>query len=219
MRTIAIIPALNEYQRLGAVINDACQYVDHIVVVDDGSQTPLKDHLKSDDRLTVLRHIINLGKGAALKTGVLWAKSNDYNTAVFIDADGQHAPREIPAMIDPIRRGQADIVFGVRKFHGSMPYMARLGNRFITKFLQLLYNIKVDDTQSGFRAIRLNSFDKICWQSPRYAVETEMIVNAGKHHLPYVQVPIETIYHDKYKGTTIIDGIRIMISMIAWRFL
>jgi len=219
MTKIAIIPALNEYQRLNAVISETYQHVDHIVVVDDGSRTPLKDHLKSDNRLTVLRHIINLGKGAALKTGVLWAKANDFSIAVFIDADGQHAPREIPAMIDPIRRGQADIVFGVRKFHGSMPYMARLGNRFITKSLQFLYKIKVDDTQSGYRAIRLNSFDKICWQSPRYAVETEMIVNAGKHKVPYAQVPIETIYHDKYKGTTIVDGIRIMINMIAWRFL
>lgn len=219
MKIIAIIPAFNEYTLLNGVIEKTLRYVNQVVVVDDGSREPLAHHLSTDARVKVLRHIINLGKGAALKTGVHWAKREGCDIAIFIDADGQHDPHEIPALLGPIIRGQADIVFGVRKFHGRMPFMARFGNLVLTKILQFMFRISVDDTQSGYRAIRLASFDKIAWKSPRYSVETEMIVNAGKHNVPYQQVPITTIYHDKYKGTTVIDGIRIMINMIAWRFL
>ncbi len=219
MKTIAVIPALNEFTLLNGVVEQTLRYVDQVVVIDDGSNEPLKDHLATDKRLKVLRHIINLGKGAALKTGVVWARREGYELAVFIDADGQHDPHEIPTLLEPIIRGQADIVFGVRRFHGRMPFMARFGNLALTKILKLMFRINIDDTQSGYRAIRLASFDKIAWKSPRYAVETEMIVNVGKHKVPYQQVPIATIYHDQYKGTTVIDGIRIMINMIAWRFL
>lgn len=219
MRTVAIIPALNEHERLVTVIQSASHFVDHVVIVDDGSKKPLAQYVQPNDHITFLRHAINLGKGAALKTGVVWAINQQFDTAIFIDADGQHDPREIPKLLEPISQGQADIVFGVRKFHGRMPLMARFGNIALTKVLRILYRIQVYDTQSGYRALRLSAFDKITWRSPRYAVETEMIVNTGKHQVPFAQVPIATIYHDKYKGTTVIDGIRIMIDMLTWRIL
>lgn len=219
MKTIAVIPAYNEHERLQGVISEVRSYVDHIVIIDDGSDELLEKHIQTDERVTLLRHIINLGKGAALKTGVVWAIENHFDAAVFIDADGQHDPKEVPTLLEPIIKGSADIVFGVRKFYGRMPFVARFGNMMLTKAMRILYRINVDDTQSGYRALRLSSFVKVSWLSPRYAVETEMIVNAGKHKVPFVQVPITTIYHDKYKGTTVVDGIRIMINLLAWRFL
>lgn len=219
MKKVAIIPAFNENRQLAEVVRQTMNYVDHTVVIDDGSKEPLEKNISSDSRLTVLRHMINLGKGAAMKTGILWAKKHGYDAAVFIDADGQHDPHEIPKLFSPILANQAAIVFGVRQFHGRMPLVSRLGNIVLTRAMQLLYRIQVDDTQSGFRAMNLSSFDQISWQSPRYAVETEMIVNTGKHHIPFKQVPITTIYHDKYKGTTVIDGIRIMINLFAWKIL
>jgi glycosyltransferase involved in cell wall biosynthesis len=154
-----------------------------------------------------------------MKTGVVWAKQQGYEVAVFIDADGQHDPNEIPKLLSPIHAQRAEIVFGVRKFHGRMPLVSRFGNIALTKAMQLLYRIQVDDTQSGFRGLKLSAWEKISWQSPRYAVETEMIVNTGKHRVAFEQVPISTIYHDKYKGTTVIDGIRIMINLFAWKIL
>lgn len=219
MRSVAVIPALNEYHHLSRVISETAPYVDHIVIIDDGSKEPLMIHLESHPKLSILRHSINLGKGAALKTGVLWALRQGFDAAVFLDADGQHDPNEIPLLLQPIIEGRSDIVFGVRQFHGKMPFVARLGNFALTKAVHLLYGIRVTDTQSGYRALRLSAFEKLAWHSPRYAVETEMIVNTGKQHLAYAQVPISTIYLDKYKGTTVIDGVRIMINMITWRFL
>lgn len=219
MKTIAIIPALNENQHLGSVVERSLKYVDMVLVVDDGSRKPLAQALPKSDHVHCVRHIINLGKGAALMTGVQWAKKNGFDLAVFIDADGQHRPEEIPSLLAPLVDGSADIVFGVRKFHSAMPFVARIGNTFLTRAVQILFGIKVSDTQSGYRTLRLSAADAIAWESPRYAVETEMIVNTGKHRIRYTEVPIETIYLDRYKGTTIIDGIRIFFSMITWRFL
>ncbi len=218
-KIVAIIPALNEYAKLSEVVEQVSKYVEEIIVVDDGSKRPLKDFLPSLPNLFTLRHKINLGKGAALKTGVEFAKIRKADFVVFIDADGQHNPAEIPALLTPLSNGKADIVFGVRKFHEKMPLVARLGNIFLTQISQLLFRIKVSDTQSGFRAININIYPKIVWRSPRYAVETEMIVNTGKARARFTEVPIQTIYHDKYRGTTILDGIRIFFNMIYWRFL
>lgn len=219
MTTVAIIPALNEHKQLQGVIEQARRHVDQVIVIDDGSRQPLSEHLPSWPNVTVRRHAINLGKGAAMKTGVTWARHHGIDAAVFIDADGQHDPNEIPQLLQPLISNSADIVFGVRQFHGRMPLVARIGNIVLTKALQWLYQVQVEDTQSGFRALRLSVWDQIAWRSPRYAVETEMIVNTGKHHVRYAQVPITTIYLDKYKGTTVIDGIRIMINMLAWKIL
>ena len=218
-KIVAVIPAFNEYTKLSGVIEQTLKYVEEIIVIDDGSKRPLKDFLPSLPNLFTLRHKINLGKGAALKTGVEFAKMRKADFVVFIDADGQHNPSEIPSLIAPLADDNVDIVFGVRKFHEKMPLVARLGNIFLTQISQLLFRIKVSDTQSGFRAININIYPKIVWRSPRYAVETEMIVNAGKVKARFAEVPIQTIYHDKYRGTTVLDGIRIFFNMIYWKFL
>lgn len=219
MKTIAVIPSFNEYQQIQKVVDAALTYVDAVVVVDDGSKHPLPDHLTTNTRLTVLRHEINLGKGAAMKTGVQFALNKHFEVVVFLDADGQHRPEEIPRLLEPIQANRADIVFGVRHFHHRMPLVAKMGNIFLSVMLGLLFRVRVSDTQSGFRAFRLAAYPQLAWESPRYAVETEMIVNVGKHHLRFAEVPIETIYLDKYKGTTVIDGIRIFLNMITWRIL
>jgi glycosyltransferase involved in cell wall biosynthesis len=219
MITYAIIPALNEHQTLQKVVDSCSHYVDQILVVDDGSKEPLADFLQDSQQLTVLRHKINLGKGAAMTTGVQYAQRHGAETAVFIDADGQHDPAEIPRLLEPLRSDQAEVVFGVRTFQKNMPLVARLGNTFLTEVLKLFFNINISDTQSGFRALKISAYPKIAWMSPRYAVETEMIVNAGKNKITYAQVPIATIYLDKYKGTTVIDGVRILLNIFKWRIL
>lgn len=219
MTTAAIIPALNEYEKLRGVVEDVLPYVDTVIVVDDGSRTPLANHLPQHPHLHVLRHEVNLGKGAALKTGVEFALRRKIEAVVFLDADGQHLPQEIPHLLEPIKQERADIVFGVRSFHRQMPLVAKIGNTFLTKAMALLFHVSVADTQSGFRAFRLAVYPQLLWQSDRYSVETEIIVNTGKHHLRFTEVPITTIYLNRYRGTTVIDGFRIFVHMIAWRFL
>lgn len=216
-KIVAVIPSFNESAKLVEVIHRTQPFVREIIIIDDGSDEPLKSQLPPISNLFVLQHKINLGKGAALTTGVEFAIQRKAEIAVFLDADGQHAPEEIPQLVAPILQGRTDFVLGVRRFHQKMPLIARLGNMFLSQALSILFGIRISDTQSGYRVFRLSLYQKLAWQSPRYAVETEMIVNAVKHGVRLAQVPIQTIYYDKYKGTTVIDGIRIFFNLLLWK--
>lgn len=217
MKVTAVIPAFNEFQTLSEVVLRSLPFVDRIIIVDDGSDTPLVQLLPSHDKLTVVRHRMNLGKGSALKTGVVMAMQGDEEAIVLLDGDGQHAPEEIPHLLAPLQEGRAEVVFGVRELDDRMPFVMRIGNQFFSLATKILFGIRVSDTQSGFRAFHRHVYQKIKWDSARYEVESEIIVNVGKARIPFVEVPIETIYRNKYKGTTIFDGIRIFVTMILWR--
>ena len=93
-----------------------------------------------------------------------------------------------------------------------------LGN-FINQVNNLLFGVKLSDTQSGYRALRAEAYKKIRWSSADYSLESEMIANLRKASLGYKEIPIKTIYPDKYKGTTIVDGVRIVLNMIWWRLI
>jgi len=134
----------------------------------------------------------------------------------LIDADGQHDPAEIPHFLKAL--DGADIVFGYRATNKSMPFVFRFGNSFINYVVFLIYGVKLRDTQCGYRAFTADAYRKIRWKARDYSMESEMIANAGKKKLAYAQVPIRTIYADRYKGTTVLDGIRIVFRILGWRF-
>ena len=98
-----------------------------------------------------------------------------------------------------------------------MPLVLRFGNWFISNVVRILYGIDLSDTQCGFRAFSGEAYKKIRWNASDYSMESEMISKAGKQKLKYVQIPIQTIYSDKYKGTTIVDGVKIVLNMIWWK--
>ena len=132
-----------------------------------------------------------------------------------MDADGQHEPKEIPRFLDALE--DKDIVFGYRKFSRNMPWVFRFGNKAINLITRILYGMNLRDTQCGYRAFTTDAYKKIRWNATDYSMESEMIAKAGRHHLKYAEIQIETIYGDKYKGTTAIDGIKIAIDMLFWR--
>ena|SRR3989338_9197049 len=212
---IAIIPAYNEEKHIEEIINRTKKYVTLVIAVDDGSSDSTYKKSRSAD--IILRHIVNLGKGAALKTGFLTAIKNKADIIVTLDADGQNNPEDIPKFIEALERHNADIIVGARKFNKNMPIVFRLGNWGLRKIFQVLFKLKVNDSQSGFRAVRANIYPKIKWQSTDYSVEAEMLANAGRNNLRCIEVPIATKYLNKYKGTTIVDGINIFLQMILWR--
>ena len=165
--------------------------------------------------MLVLRHIINLGKGASVKTGCDFALRKGAEQLILIDSDGQHNPKDIPRFLESLK--EADIVFGYRKFDKNMPFVLKFGNWFINFTTRLLYEIDLRDTQCGYRAFTSEAYKKIRWKANDYSMESEMIANAGKRHLKYKEIPIQTIYTDKYKGTTFLDGIKIVFNMFLWR--
>jgi len=210
-----IIPAYNEEKNIGKVIDKTKEYVKNIIVADDGSRDDTARIAKEKD-VIVLKHIVNLGKGAVLKTGCEYALKKGAKIIIAIDADGQHDPAEIPKFIDAIKEDN-DIVFGYREFTKEMPFVLKIGNLFINGVSSLLFGIKIKDTQCGYRAFTADAYKNIKWEAQDYYVESEMIINAGKKKLKYKEVPIQTIYQDRYKGTIFIDGIKIVLKMIGWK--
>lgn len=209
-----VIPAYNEKRHIGEVIKKTKKYASNIVVVDDGSRDKTHE-VAVRSRVIALRHIVNLGKGATIKTGCDFAVKKGAEVLVLLDADMQHDPAEIPNFLEALEG--VDIVFGYRKRSKKMPFILRVGNYFINKAIKLLYNIKLRDTQCGYRALTSKAYKKVMWKATDYSMESEMIANAGKKNLKYKEVPIQTIYSDKYKGTTILDGVKIVRNMIWWR--
>ena len=210
----AVIPAYNEENSIGKIVRKTRSYLDNIIVVDDGSKDNTKESAEKEGAV-VLRHMINLGKGAALKTGCDFAVKKGAEFIVALDADAQHNPQDIPRFMEKLEK--FDVVFSYRKASRKMPLILRFGNWFISSVVTLLYGVHLSDTQSGYRAFSREAYKKIRWNAADYSMESEMISRAGKQKLKYVQIPIETIYSDKYKGTTVIDGVKIVLNMLWWK--
>lgn len=209
----AIIPAFNEAATIREVIEKTKKHVDKVIVVDDGSSDNTFDESKKADLR--LRHILNMGKGLALKTGFEAALKLNADIIITLDSDAQHDPEEIPKFLEKIK--DHDIIIGTRGLNKKMPIIFRIGNSVIHSIFIVLFNLKIKDTQCGFRAFKSEIYPKIKWMALNYAVETEMLAKAGKNNLKIGEIPIKTIYQDKYKGTTILDGVKIVLNMFKWK--
>lgn len=211
---VVIIPAYNEGKTIFEVISKTMDFAQKIIVVDDGSQDNTASEAARAGAM-VLRHKVNLGKGAALKTGCDYAFKNGAQKVIAMDADGQHDPKEIPSFIKALE--EHDIAFGSRKAPRSMPFVLKFGNKVLTKTLRILYGVTVEDSQCGYRSFTIDAYPKLRWEANDYYVETEMAIRTGKKKLKHTTVYIETIYADRYKGTTVLDGVAIVFKMIGWK--
>jgi len=216
MKIIAVIPAYNEEKTVGKVVKETKKYVDEVIVVNDGSSDRTGEVGKKEGAI-VVDHIVNMGLGFALMTGSEVAIKRGADIIVTIDGDGQHDPKEIPKLIDTLIDNNLDIVIAYRPPSQNMPFIKKIGNIMLYFASKLLFGVDVKDTQSGFRAYTSEAYKKIKWNSTGYSVASEIIKNIGREKLKYREVEIKTIYHNKYKGTTIFDGLRIFFNMILWR--
>jgi len=210
-----ILPGYNEEKHIKKVIEQIeKEGFNNIIFVDDGSLDKTLDEAQKTNAI-ILKHEINLGKGSAVKTGCDYATAKGANMMVLMDSDGQHDPKEIRKFIKA--QEKKDIVFGYRKFDENMPLVSKIGNIGLTFITTILFGMKIKDTQSGYRSFTTNAYKKIRWHSRGYGMESEMIARASKHKLKCAEVEIKTIYHDKHKGTTPIDGIKILINMLRFK--
>jgi len=213
MKTFVIIPAYNEEGRAKTVIRQVLDYCENVIVVNDGSTDNTANEAKQFP-VTVINQA-NTGKGIALRNGCDYAIEQGANLLIVIDGDGQHEAKDIPRLIEAVKDN--DIVFTYRHFMGTMPFVFRFGNWFISNTAKVLFGIRLWDTQCGYRAFKSNVYNKIRWDSYGYFMDTEMIIRTGENNLKYKQINIKTIYSDKRKGTNIFDGIKIVWNMIKWK--
>ena len=213
-RVFAVIPAYNEEKYISKIIKETKKYVDKVIVVDDGSKDKSVSMARRS-KAVVLTHLVNLGKGAALKTGCDYAIKSNASLIIAIDADAQHDPKEIPSFLKGLKNHE--IVLGYRKLNRKMPSVLKFGNWFINKTIRFLYGIKIRDSQCGYRAFTAKAYKKLRWNASDYSMESEMIAKMGKYKLSYAEIPITTIYSDKYKGTTVLDGIKIVFNLLVWK--
>lgn len=193
MKILAVIPAYREEGRVGATVRGVLEYLTDALVVDDGSPDGTADEARGAGAV-VLREEPNRGKGAALLRGFAYALENGYDAVVTIDADGQHDPAAIPAMITELK-ADADIVIGARKKDVFvMPPQRIFSNTWTSVTLTALTGALVRDSQSGYRAIRAEVLRAVPLTTTRYDLESEQLVKAARRGFRIAHVTVPTIY-------------------------
>lgn len=212
-----VISAFNEEDHIRNVLINIRKHSDlNIVVVDDGSKDDTFENARGIQGVVVVRHKVNLGKGAAMKTGSEYAFMHGAKAVIYMDADDQHSPKDISKFVKAIDVGN-DVVFGSRDYGYSVPLVRYMGNKIASVLVSLLYGIYVNDLLCGFRAITKRAYEKIKWESQGYGVETEIAIKTATSKLKYCQVSIAAIYLDEVKGVTILDAFGILFDVFRWK--
>ena len=206
-----LIPAFKEEKHIGAVVREVLEYGHHVVVIDDGSPDNTA-RLAAEAGAIVLEHVRNQGKGAALQTGFDYAREKGFDLAITLDADGQHAPTDIPAFLQAYERTHSPVLVGNRMGNvADMPWNRRFVNRFMSDLLSRVMGQYVPDSQCGFRLYHRSAFPEGPYDahSQRFAAESEILLRLSLQGRKIGAVAIQTIYGDeKSKINPFTDTIR-----------
>jgi glycosyltransferase involved in cell wall biosynthesis len=212
---IAIVPALNEEETVGRVIDEIRAFDSgfDVVVVDDGSVDRTAG-VAADRGAHVLRLPFNLGIGGAVQTGYRFAFEQGYDIAVQIDGDGQHDPSQLPKILGPVLAGEADLCVGSR-FTGDGAYRSsfarRVGIKIFAGVVSAVVRQKVTDTTSGFRAVNRRGIALFAADYPHDYPEVEATVMCVKHKLRLKEVPVAM--RERGGGASSITAVRSVYYM------
>lgn len=210
LKILCIIPAFNEEKNIVGTIKNVKLIVNEVVVVDDGSSDETFN-LAQKQKITVLKHIINRGQGAALQTGNKYALMKNADIIVHFDADGQFLSEEIEDIIAPIKSGQADVVFGSRFLEkkSNIPWFKKYIIIKLAKIANMLFmGISLSDPQNGFRAMSSDAAKKIKIEHDGMAHCSEILYKVIKSNTRFKEIPTTVIYHNF--GQKLSGGIKIL---------
>jgi glycosyltransferase involved in cell wall biosynthesis len=191
---LAIIPAYREGQFIADVVRRVMQHVERVLVVDDGSPDRTATEAKNAGA-NLIRHSTNLGKGAALKTGLEHATSTGAEYFLFLDGDGQHDPADIPRFFDAVNGFGFDLIVGNRmQSLDSMPLIRRWTNQVMSWQIGRICKMSIPDSQCGFRLAKKKLLPVLMAPSNRFEFETESIILAARRGYRLGFVPVRTIY-------------------------
>ncbi len=223
---VALIPAYKPGPDFPGLVADLVRLgVERIVVVDDGSGVWFRarfDEVAAHPEVRVVRHAINLGKGAALKTGInaILCDFPDVRVVVTADADGQHAPEDIIAVAQTASANPGALVLGSRVFADDVPFRSKLGNNATKIVLRIVAGQKLSDTQTGLRAIPAHLLpDLMKIPSQGYEFELDMLLLSRNKRLRILERPIRTIYLDGNASShfnPLLDSMRIYFVLLRF---
>lgn len=214
---IAAMPAFNEGHVIADVIQGCKKYVDRVIVVDDCS-TDNTGEIAKFLGADVVRHDVNKGYGAALKSCFRVAREIDADSMVIIDSDGQHDPSEIPKLLEPLKDG-FDLVIGSRFVYGNgknVPTYRKIGMKILDIATKLAGGINVTDSQSGFRAYGKKAIEDIRFNGEDMSAGSEILVQAKDHNLKYTEVEIHCRYdlEDCSSQNPFVHGSRVLLQIL-----
>ncbi len=222
MNTWIVIAAYNEEHSIGFVVKELAKAgYKNVVVVDDGSDDETsriaKQHTKH-----VLRHVVNRGQGAALKTGIDYALANDADIVVTFDADGQHRVEDLAALLAPVKKDEVDIALGSRflKKDSGVPFFRKIVLKGGVFMLWLFYGVRLTDAHNGFRALSRHAAEQVEITMDGMEHASEIVSEIRRKHLRYVEVPVVIRYteYSKAHGQSSWNAIKIFYKMIVHRF-
>ena len=215
---LACIPAYNEESHIENLIKSAQNHVDSVVVCDDGSTDGTADVAKKAGAI-VISHNKNKGYGAAIISLFEYARSKNAETMITLDGDGQHDPNQIPLLLNAISQHNVDVVIGSRFLNQNTeaPGYRQRGIKIITSAANYGADLKVSDSQSGFRAYSKNAIDAIHPTEEGMAVSTEILLKISNKGLSLAEVPITISYEgDTSKHNPLSHGVSVLANTIKY---
>jgi len=212
------MPAFNEGEKLENIINEIKNFVDEVIVCNDGS-TDSTGLIASKMGTMVINHEKNLGYGQAIKSIFSKAKEIEADILVTFDADGQHRSQDIKSVIQPILDDEADIVIGSRFLENNvdMPKYRKLGVKTITNLANISSKVKLSDSQSGFRSYNKKTLSEINLIEKGMGISTEILIKANKKKLRIKEVPIKILYQGKTSThNPISHGVSVVLSTVKF---
>jgi putative flippase GtrA len=218
-----LIPAFEPNMNLIKLINDIkklCNF--EIVIVDDGSGKKYKDvfEIAESKGCTVIKHLVNFGKGCALKTGMKYIQDTEEKEGfVTADSDGQHLAKDIVMIANELKKKKNTLILGERYFEGKIPVKSKFGNKMTRSVFYFLTGQKIFDTQTGLRGFSINMIDWLLKiEGTRFEYEMNILLDISNTEYNLFEMKISTIYH-KHHSThfrAVEDSIRIYIPIIKF---
>jgi len=219
LKAAAVIPAYREEKHVGDVVRRTRQRLDHVVVVDDGSNDRTAQRAR-DAGAEVIVHSQNRGKGEAIKAGLRYWLDRQFAHVVVLDADGQHLPEEIDRFIEAAASSAGPSFFLGNRMNNltGMPFIRRAANRYMSRRISRVCGQKIPDTQCGFRMVDRQLIPELLGGGDRFDYDTEVLIIASRKGYRIEAVPITTVYSDQVsKIHPVRDALRFFKLMRRYR--